>query len=70
MIDTLKILQGNHSVYTKVGATCKHYAAYSLEQWEGISRFTFDAQLDPRWACCWTCCCYCVFEAANNSGLR
>ncbi|GAB4820706.1 hypothetical protein N2152v2_007752 [Parachlorella kessleri] len=41
-------LQGNHSKYVKAGATCKHFAAYSLEQWQGISRFAFDAVLDPR----------------------
>ena len=42
-------LQGNDSRYTKVAATCKHFAAYSLEEWEGTSRLRFDAQLDPRW---------------------
>lgn len=42
------LAQGDHERYTKVGATCKHFAAYSLEQWEGVSRFAFDARLDPR----------------------
>ncbi len=23
--------------------TCKHYAAYSLEDWKGVDRFHFDA---------------------------
>ena len=32
----------------KVGATCKHYAGYSLEQWAGISRFEFDAIVSAR----------------------
>jgi hypothetical protein len=32
----------------KVGATCKHFAGYSLEQWAGISRFEFDAQISAR----------------------
>jgi beta-D-xylosidase 4 len=32
----------------KVGATCKHFAGYSLEQWGGISRFEFDAKISPR----------------------
>lgn len=41
-------LQGSHSRYRKAGATCKHFAAYSLEEWEGVSRFEFDARLDPR----------------------
>ena len=44
------VMQGNHSTYVKAGATCKHFAAYSLEQWQGISRFAFDAVLDPRCA--------------------
>lgn len=41
-------LQGTDGRYLKVGATCKHLAAYSLEEWEGISRFSFDARPDPR----------------------
>jgi beta-glucosidase-like glycosyl hydrolase len=32
----------------KVGATCKHLAGYSLEQWSGISRFEFDAIINAR----------------------
>jgi beta-glucosidase-like glycosyl hydrolase len=32
----------------KVGATCKHFAGYSLEQWSGISRFEFDAKISAR----------------------
>jgi hypothetical protein len=43
-----RALQGNHPQYVKAGATCKHFMAYSLEEWEGISRFEFDARLDPR----------------------
>ncbi|KAI1496161.1 glycoside hydrolase superfamily [Biscogniauxia marginata] len=35
-------LQGNENV-TKVIATCKHYAAYDLERWEGITRYAFNA---------------------------
>ncbi|XP_074576683.1 beta-xylosidase/alpha-L-arabinofuranosidase 1-like [Curcuma longa] len=27
----------------KVAACCKHYTAYDVDEWEGISRFTFDA---------------------------
>lgn len=27
----------------KVLATCKHYAGYDLEDWEGVSRYGFDA---------------------------
>ncbi len=36
-------LQGTEEGVTKVISTCKHYAAYDLELWEGISRFEFDA---------------------------
>ncbi|KAI1421300.1 glycoside hydrolase family 3 protein [Xylaria sp. FL1777] len=35
-------LQGTENT-TKVIATCKHYAAYDLEQWHGIKRYDFDA---------------------------
>ncbi|XVE90787.1 hypothetical protein DITRI_Ditri20bG0104700 [Diplodiscus trichospermus] len=29
----------------KVSACCKHYAAYDIDQWKGVSRFTFDAKV-------------------------
>ncbi|KAI0173592.1 glycoside hydrolase family 3 protein [Hypoxylon sp. FL1284] len=35
-------LQGKEDM-TKVIATCKHYAAYDLESWEGVVRYRFDA---------------------------
>ncbi|KAI1358332.1 beta-xylosidase [Xylaria arbuscula] len=35
-------LQGSANT-TKVIATCKHYAAYDLEDWHGIERYEFDA---------------------------
>ncbi|KAI0021200.1 glycoside hydrolase family 3 protein [Xylariomycetidae sp. FL0641] len=35
-------LQGTEDT-TKVIATCKHYAAYDLEDWGGIKRYEFDA---------------------------
>ncbi|KAI1752137.1 glycoside hydrolase family 3 protein [Xylaria castorea] len=35
-------LQGAEDT-TKVVATCKHYAAYDLERWHGITRYEFDA---------------------------
>ncbi|KAI1739129.1 glycoside hydrolase family 3 protein [Xylaria scruposa] len=35
-------LQGTEDT-TKVIATCKHYAAYDLERWHGITRYEFDA---------------------------
>ncbi|KAG6901879.1 hypothetical protein C0995_007003 [Termitomyces sp. Mi166 len=31
--------------YFKTVADCKHYAAYDLEDWGGIDRFSFDAQV-------------------------
>jgi beta-D-xylosidase 4 len=34
--------------FLKVGATCKHFAGYSLEQSAGISRFEFDARISAR----------------------
>ncbi|KAK9837275.1 hypothetical protein WJX81_002841 [Elliptochloris bilobata] len=41
-------LQGNDSTYIKVAATCKHFAAYSLEAAEGFTRQTFDAHVNER----------------------
>ena len=40
-------LQGGISPtpYLKLAADCKHWAAYDLENWEGVSRFSFDAQV-------------------------
>ncbi|KAI0857481.1 glycoside hydrolase family 3 protein [Xylaria cubensis] len=35
-------LQGTEDT-TKVIATCKHYAAYDLERWHGITRYEFNA---------------------------
>jgi hypothetical protein len=29
----------------KVAACCKHYTAYDLDNWDGIDRFHFDAQV-------------------------
>ena len=34
---------GEDARYLKVSATCKHYAAYSLEAWGGVERYGFDA---------------------------
>ncbi|RPD82233.1 glycoside hydrolase family 3 protein [Lentinus tigrinus ALCF2SS1-7] len=31
--------------YFKIVADCKHYAAYDLDNWEGIQRYGFDAQV-------------------------
>ncbi len=38
-------LQGDDPQNPKVVATCKHLAAYDLEDWGGVSRFEFDAQV-------------------------
>lgn len=35
-------LEGNETV-RKVIATCKHFAAYDLERWHGLTRYEFDA---------------------------
>lgn len=35
-------LQGKENI-TKVISTCKHYAAYDLENWGGVKRYEFDA---------------------------
>jgi xylan 1,4-beta-xylosidase len=31
--------------FKKVVATCKHYAAYDLENWEGVTRYAFNANV-------------------------
>ena len=37
--------EGADPRYLKTSATCKHWAAYSLEQWEGMDRYHFDARV-------------------------
>lgn len=34
-----------------VSACCKHFTAYDLDSWNGISRFTFDARVSTRTGC-------------------
>ncbi|KAL4424088.1 hypothetical protein ABPG75_001389 [Micractinium tetrahymenae] len=41
-------LQGGHPRYLQAGATCKHFAAYSLEEWEGVTRHEYDASINAR----------------------
>ncbi|KAG2436650.1 hypothetical protein HXX76_006178 [Chlamydomonas incerta] len=41
-------LQGDHPFAVKVGATCKHFAAHSLEVSGGVTRHTWDAVVDSR----------------------
>jgi len=40
--------EGEDPRYLKTVATLKHYAAYSLENWKGNSRFSFDAIVSDR----------------------
>jgi beta-D-xylosidase 4 len=41
-------MQEGDSKFAKVVATCKHFAAYSLEKWNGIERYEFDAIVDQQ----------------------
>ncbi|KAI8522612.1 hypothetical protein RHMOL_Rhmol13G0009500 [Rhododendron molle] len=42
-------LQGNdHGERLKVAACCKHYTAYDLENWSGVDRFHFNAQVSKQ----------------------
>lgn len=42
-------LQGSpDSKYKKVIATCKHFAAYDLEDWGTADRYNFDAQVNTQ----------------------
>ena len=36
---------GRDPAIKKVVATCKHFAGYDLENWEGNERYEFDAQI-------------------------
>ncbi|KAH7363882.1 glycoside hydrolase superfamily [Rhexocercosporidium sp. MPI-PUGE-AT-0058] len=36
------------SPYMKIAATCKHYAGYDLEVWNGIARYAFDAKINAQ----------------------
>ena len=37
--------EGEDARYLKTSACCKHFAAYSLENWEGMDRYHFDAMV-------------------------
>jgi beta-D-xylosidase 4 len=41
-------MQEGDSKFAKVVATCKHFAAYSLENWNHIERYAFDAKVDQQ----------------------
>lgn len=38
-------LQGNDGSRLKVAACCKHFTAYDLDNWNGVDRFHFNAQV-------------------------
>jgi beta-D-xylosidase 4 len=37
--------EGEDKRYLKISTVCKHYVAYDLESWNGVTRWTFDAQV-------------------------
>ncbi|KAK5957273.1 hypothetical protein OHC33_001645 [Knufia fluminis] len=39
---------GKNPEYLKVVATCKHFVAYDMENWHGVQRYEFDAQVTPQ----------------------
>ncbi|XP_057483658.1 probable beta-D-xylosidase 2 [Actinidia eriantha] len=41
-------LQGNDGDRLKVAACCKHYTAYDLDNWSGVDRFHFNAQVSKQ----------------------
>ncbi|DBA66929.1 TPA: hypothetical protein ACH3X2_002045 [Trebouxia sp. C0005] len=47
-VSFVKGIQGGDKTYIKVGATCKHFAAYSLENADGYSRLSFNASVSHR----------------------
>ncbi|KAK6072998.1 glycoside hydrolase family 3 protein [Seiridium cupressi] len=44
----IKGLQGDDPNYFKVVATCKHFAGYDIENWNGNERYEFDAIINPQ----------------------
>ncbi|CAK9145207.1 unnamed protein product [Ilex paraguariensis] len=44
----VKGLQGNAGERLKVAACCKHYTAYDLDNWSGVDRFHFNAQVSKQ----------------------
>lgn len=40
--------EGEDSRYLKVSSCCKHYSAYDLDNWHGVTRFDFDAKVTER----------------------
>ncbi|KAL9332317.1 hypothetical protein ACSQ67_001927 [Phaseolus vulgaris] len=41
-------LQGTHGNRLKVAACCKHFTAYDLDNWNGMDRFHFNAQVSKQ----------------------
>jgi beta-glucosidase-like glycosyl hydrolase len=41
-------MQQDNQGFTKLVSTCKHFAAYSLEEWNGVQRYGFDAIVDDQ----------------------
>ena len=35
--------EGEDPRYLKTSACCKHFASYSLENWQGVTRYEFNA---------------------------
>lgn len=44
----VKGLQGNDGGRLKVAACCKHFTAYDLDNWNGVDRFHFNAQVSKQ----------------------
>jgi beta-D-xylosidase 4 len=40
--------RGEDERYIKIAADCKHYAAYDLDNWNGMDRFHFDARVSDQ----------------------
>ncbi|KAK4282554.1 hypothetical protein QN277_013915 [Acacia crassicarpa] len=44
----VKGLQGNDGNRLKIAACCKHFTAYDLDNWNGVDRFHFNAQVSKQ----------------------
>lgn len=44
-VNYVRGLQGTEGNRLKVAACCKHFTAYDLDNWNGVDRFHFNAQV-------------------------
>ena len=61
---------GDDDTYLRASSCCKHFAAYSEENWDGLDRYHFDAVVSPReWRDTYEPAFQACVVEANASGL-